>query len=224
MDNLTDLEKLLYNKHLATSRVCANKPFKIKKNFSDIVNTDKHKHLKRLAILFTKHPDIDFNTFFEAPYKLYSDVSYFGLDYFASMRAVKAYTTYKKMLFLQDPDNQVSSVESSLRFIAKYCIEKRIYLHQYPYQKTADLYVWMKHYKENKINIYSVFEFSNIYSLIKELADDVQKFFISDFVEQFQILRTKYNNSKKLKTYLKKAIPVLNNFVEQQLTSAKTSV
>ena len=153
MDNLTDLEKLLYNKHLATSRVCANKPFKIKKNFSDIVNTDKHKHLKRLAILFTKHPDIDFNTFFEAPYKLYSDVSYFGLDYFASMRAVKAYTTYKKMLFLQDPDNQVSSVESSLRFIAKYCIEKRIYLHQYPYQKTADLYVWMKHYKENKINI-----------------------------------------------------------------------
>ena len=79
---LTELEKHLYNKHLITSRSVKNKPFKVKKDFGDIVDTDKHKFLKRISILFKKHPEINPDIFFQAPYKLYPDVEYFGLDYF----------------------------------------------------------------------------------------------------------------------------------------------
>lgn len=218
---LTTLEKQIYNNHLAISRSLKNKPFKTKKNFEDIVDTDKHKFLKRIATLFEKHPEISQRTFFEAPYKLYPDTEYFGLDYFSTMKAVKCYTTYKKHLFLQDPDSQIDSVKDSLRFISHFCIENKIYFHQYPYHKTADMFTWMKHYKENKINIYAIMEFPNIYSAVRELAEDLQRFFISEFIENFQMLYQKYNNSKELKSYLKKATEVLEKFVEQSLKNAK---
>lgn len=221
---ITDLEKLLYNKHLATSRKLKNKPFKIKRDFSGIIDTEKHKYLKRIATLFIKHSDIDPDLFFAAPYKLYPDVEYFGLDYFSTMRAIKSYTIYKKQIFLQDPDSQLEQVKESLHYIAKFCIENNIYFHQYPYHTTADLFTWMKHYKENKINIYSVMEFTNIFSSAKTLAEDLQKFFVGQFIEQFQTLYLQYNKSSQLKPYLQKTIPVLSNFVQKQLTQTKNNI
>ena len=223
-NQITELEKLLYNKHLVTSRKLKNKPFRVKNDFTDIIDTDKHKHLKRISVLFKKHADIDPDVFFSAPYKLYPDVQYFGLDYFSTMRAIKSYTTYKKQLFLQDPDSQIDQVKDSLHFISKFCIENNLQFYQYQYHKTADLFTWMKHYKENKINIYSVMEFSNLFSSVKSLAEDVQKFFVGQFVEQFQTIHSKYNNSTLLKAYLKKTIPILARFVETELTKTKNNV
>lgn len=201
------------------SRSEKNKPFKLKRDFADIVNSDKHKFLKRISVLFQKHPDINPDIFFRAPYRLYTDVAYFGLDYFSTMRAVKAYTTYKKQLFLQDPDSQIEDVKQSLKFIANFCIESRIHFHQYPYHRSSDLFTWMQHYKQNKINVYSVMEFTNIFSSVKSLAEDVQRFFVSEFVEQFQSLHALYSKSVELKPYIQKAVPVLSHFVERQLTS-----
>jgi hypothetical protein len=221
---LTELEKLLYNKHLIVSRSLKNKPFKVKKSFSDIVDTDKHKHLTRISTLFKKHPEINPDTFFQAPYKLYPDVEYFGLDYFSTMRAVRAYTTYKKTIFLQDPDNQIDEIKRSLEFIVKFCVTNNIYLHQYPFHRNSDVYTWMTHYKENKINIYSVMEFSDVFSSVQSLAEDVRKFFISEFVEQFKNLYMLYSKSQVLKPYMKKAIPLLNDFINKQLTNPKHNI
>lgn len=221
-NNLTELEKLLYNKHLAISRSLKNKPFKFKKDFSDIVDSDKFKFIKRIATLFKKHPEIDPDVFFSAPYKLYPDVNYFGLDYFSSMRAIKAYTMYKKTIFLQDPDSQIKEVKKSLEFITKFCLENNLYLHQYPFHRKSDLFTWMTHYKENKINIYSVMEFSDVFSSVQTLTEDLQRFFVKEFVEQFKTLYGLYNNSKQLKPYMKKAVPALNNFINQQLTNKQS--
>ena len=223
-EQITETEKRLYNAHLAISRSIKNKPFKNKKDFSDIVKTDKIKFLKRISTLFNKHPEIDPSLFFSAPYRLYPDVEYFGLDYFSTMRAIKAYTNYKKTIFLQNPDSQLESVKESLQFIANYCIQNNIYFHQYPYQRKSDLYVWMTHYKQNKINIYSVMEFSDIFSSAKSLAEDLQKMFVSDFVDKFQTLYLNYQNSQKLKPYIQKAIPLLSNFVQRELTKPKTNL
>ncbi len=203
------------------SRSERNKPFKLKRDFSDIVGTDKHKFLKRISTLFKKHSDLNSDLFFRAPYKLYPDVEYFGLDYFSTMRAIRSYTLYKKQIFLQDPDSQLEEIKGSLKFIANYCIDNKIYFHQYPYHRSSEIFVWMQHYKQNKINIYSIMEFPNIFSLVKSLAEDVQKFFLTEFVDQFQVLYTKYNNSNTIKPYIQKAVPVLSNFVEQQLTLTK---
>ena len=223
-DQLNELEKLLFNKHLAVSRSLKNKPFKIRKDFSKIEDTDKHKFLKRISNLIRKHPEIDINTFFEAPYKLYPDVEYFGLDYFSTMRAVKAYTTYKKQIFLQDPDSQLESVKESLKFIAHFCIENKILLHKYPTHTTSDMFTWMTHYKQNKINVYSIMEFPNMFSSVQSLAEDVRSFFVGEFVEQFRHLRSMYVQSKELQPYLKKALPIMNNFIHSELTKQQSNV
>jgi hypothetical protein len=224
IDQMSELEKLIYNKHLAVTRSLKNKPFRFKKDFSDIVDTDKHKYLKRLAIFLRKHPDVELNVFFEAPYKLYPDVAYFGLDYFSSMRAIRAYTLYRKMLFLKDPDSQIESVKESLKFIANFCIEEKILLHQYPHHKISDHFTWMTHYKENKINILSMMEFKDVYSSVQTLAEDIQRFFVQNFIEQFKSLYVSYNNSSKLKPFLKKAVQQLNNFVSIELTKQKNHI
>ena len=220
-NKLTELEKLLYNKHLAVSRQIKNKPFKLKRDFSDIFATEKPKWLKRISTLILKHPEIDLNLFFEAPYKLYPDVEYFGLDYFSSMRAVKSYTIYKKTQLLRTPDLQLEEVKKSMRFIAAFCIKENIYLHQYANHRTSDLYTWMKHYKENKINIYTMFIFPDVLSKITNLAEDLQKFFVSDFVENFQQFYINFNNSIKIKSFLQKAYPLTSNFIQKEVVTQK---
>lgn len=223
-NQITDLEKFLFNKHLAISRSERNKPFKLKKDFTGLLDTEKHKFLKRISTLFIKHPEINSDIFFKAPYKLYPDVEYFGLDYFSTMRAVRSYTMYKKQVFLEDPDSQLEEVKLTLKFIANYCIDSNIYFHQYPYQRSNDLFTWMIHYKQNKINIYSIMEFADIYSSVKSVTEDTQKFFMGEFAEQFQRLYLNYNKSKQIKPYIQKALPVLSNFVEKQLTQQKNNL
>jgi hypothetical protein len=218
---LTEFEKYLYNKHLAISRISKNKPFRPKADFSDIKDTDKHKFLKRISIFLQKHPDVDHETYFVSPYKLYPDVSYFGLDYFASMRAIKSYTLYKKQQLLENPDKQIDDVSKSLRFIANFCVQNKIHFHRYPFHKTADLYTWMLHYKQNKINIYSLFEFTDVHSSLSEISDDTKGFFVHDFATQFHNLKMKYNNSNHIKPYVKAAFPVLSNFVQKTLAKSK---
>jgi len=223
-DQVTDLEKAIYNKHLATSRSQKNRPFKIKRNFEDIVGTNKHKFLKRIAIFFKKHSDIDLNTFFEAPYKLYPDVAYFDLEYFSSMRAVRSYTMYKKIKLLKNPDEQIKEIEKSLRFIANFCIQQRIQFHNYIRHSTGDMCTWFKHYKENKINLYSLFEFTDVLSTATRSSEDLQQFFANDFLSHFQTLYSSYNNSFEAKPYVKKAFRVLSNFVNSQLSNVKNPV
>lgn len=133
------------------------------------------------------------------------------------MRAVKAYTTYKKTLFLKDPDSQLEQIKQSLEFITKFCIEHNLLVHQYPYYRTSDVFVWMQHYKQNKINLYCLFEFSDIFSSVTQLAEDIQKFYVSNFVEQFKELYSLYSNSTVAKPYLKKTIPILNEFVRKKV-------
>jgi hypothetical protein len=75
----------------------------------------------------------------------------------------------------------------------------------------------MAHYKENKINVYTVMEFPDVYSSVQTLAEDVRGFFIGEFVEQFKTLYALYTKSVILRPYVKKAIPSLTEFVYKQL-------
>ena len=220
---ITELEKYLYNRHLVASRTARNKPFRLKTQFDDIVNTDKHKFLQKISVLFAKHPELNADVYFMSPYKLYPDVAYFALDYFASMRAIKSYTIYKKQLLVEDPDSQLEDVTLSLRFIANFCIKEQIYFYAYTQHRTGDVYTWMLHYKQNKINIYSLFEFTNVHSSVSQLTQDVQNFFVHDFVEQFHNLKMKYIKSNKIKPYIQTAFPVLSNFVQKKLAKTQKS-
>ena len=221
---MTDLEKIIYNKHLAISRSSRNKPFSLRSNFEQLENEPKVTiPLKRLSIFFTKHNDVNFDTYFIAPYALYPDVQYFDLSYFASPRGIKSYTIYKQQLLKTSPDEQINDVKESLIFISRFCIENNIQLPRYiTFTKSKIEPEWFYHYKTNKINLYSLMEFENLSIIINKLPIDEKELLLGDFGVNFFTYKNKYNNSKELKTYLQKAFLKIKLFVDKNLNSSKT--
>ena len=219
---ITDLERRIYNKHLAVSRSLRGKAFKLKQDFNDFQNDSKYIHIKRLSIFFTKYPDVNMDTYFIAPYKLYPDVQYFDLSYFASPRAIKTYTIYKQQLFQESPDSQIQDIKESLRFLVQYCLKNNIQLHDYIFYKEKSIEpIWTYHVKHNKINPYTLMEFSNIFHTIQEMPKDEREFLLGRFGTNFLDYRTKYMNSKELRPFLEKAFTRLKLFVDKNLNSAK---
>jgi hypothetical protein len=222
---VTELEKRIYNKHLAVSRSLRNKPFKLKEDFRDFEDNPKYVSIKRLSIFFSKYPDVNMDTYFMAPYKLYSDVSHFDLNYFASPRAIKSYTIYQQQLQLLSPDKQISEVKESLIFISRFCLQNDIQLHDYPDFKLKGMSPeWVYHCKNNKINPYTLMEFTGIFSYINEMPFDERELLLGNFGKNYLEYRTKYNNSKELKTFLSAAFIKLKFFIDKSLNSSKACV
>lgn len=124
---------------------------------------------------------------------------------------------------MQSPDTQLEDVKKSMKFIAMFCIENKLQLHMYPFHKTGELYTWMVHYKQNKINIYAIMGFRDVYSAVTQLAVDAQHFYIREFIENFKDLYTKYKTSTVLRPYVEKAQNILGNFINQELTNTQTA-
>lgn len=217
---MTNLEIRIYNTHLVVSRSSRNKPFKIKKSFDGFENDAKYLSIRRLVNFFTRYQEIDMQTYFKAPYELYKDVEYFDLNYFASPRAIKSYSIYKQLLTKTSADSQYNDVKESLLFISKFCIQNKIQLHDYlDHQENGPEKSWTYHLKKNKINPYSLMEFSNVSSYINEMAEDTREFFLGDFGKNFLNYRQKYINSEKLKPFLTKAFIKLKLFVDKNIQS-----
>lgn len=87
---ISDFEKHIYNTFLKTARTSANKPYRLRRDFSNLDDITVA-CLKRLATFFKNHNSIDVEEFFSAPYKLYKDETYYDLKYFTSLKAIKAY-------------------------------------------------------------------------------------------------------------------------------------
>jgi len=219
---ITDLERRIYNKHLAVSRTLKGQPFKLKQNFDNFEEDPKYIFIKRLSIFFTKYPDVSMDTYFIAPYKLYTDVQYFDLSYFASPRGIKTYTIYKQQLLQESPDSQKDEVQKSLIFIAHYCLKNKIQFYDYiNFKENGIEPVWLYHIKHNKINPYSLMEFSNVFQLIQELPKDEREILLGRFGTNFLDYRTRYVNSKALKPFLEEAFIRLKLFVDKNLISTK---
>ena len=88
---MTQFEQVIYNKYLAISRLMLKKPFKLRKDFKGFENTKNYLYVQKLANLFNRNPEIDLQLFFEAPFKIYKDESYFDLKFYNSRKALKVY-------------------------------------------------------------------------------------------------------------------------------------
>jgi len=217
---VTDQQKKIYNTHLAVSRHLRQKPFRLRTDFSNI-EPEKILALKKLSTFTFKWPDLNLQDYFAAPYKLYPDVEYFSLTYFASMKAITAYTIYKKQLELQTPDSQIENVKESLSFITKFCVDNKIQLDEYPlYKKNGIEPEWMYHIKRGKITPYAMFEFSNIFSLIQQIPTDERTLLLGNFGQNFLEYRTRYNESKQLKLFLTEAYQKVKFFIDKELNSS----
>lgn len=218
---MTEFQKTIFNKHLAISRTLKNKPFKKRQDFSTLEQI-KLTYLRRLEVFFLKYSEVNIDSYFIAPYKLYPDTEYFGLDYYASPRGIKAYSIYIKDLKYKSPDLQKDVTLQSLCFIGTFCIKNRINLDDYALFKTDLEPAWIYHLSLGKINCYVLMEFPSIYSIIEEMPFDTKTLLLGDFGHNFFTYKNMYNQSKTLKSTLVSAYQRVKFYIDKTLHDTRS--
>jgi hypothetical protein len=214
---LSEKQKRIYNSHLVNSRKQKNKPFNIKKDFSNINETTKNILIK-LEYLFNKYPDVDIDTYFAAPYNIWPDIEYFPLEYYTSPPATRAYTLYKKQQIDQDidSDDTINKIKESITFIAKFCHLNGISLDQYYTYKQGITYSWMTHIRKTNIIPYVVFGFKNIDNIFFNSQEDERDLLMGTFAEKYYIYKNKFNKSKKAKHIIIEGLNRIKHWINKE--------
>lgn len=201
---MTDFQKRIYNSHLAISRKMRDKPFRIRKDFSDM-DQSKLDQLSSLERFFNSYQNIKIDDYFSAPYVIFEDDEYFDLEFFLSSKAKKAYTQYMKKIEIDDPDSESSlkRLADSLKFVKNFCKEKGLTLEEYPVYMESNLPCIVEHLKNHDINMYCL----HVLGVSKiEVENRILDFIFSDFWITFQKTKNKFYLSKKMKEFSKQAI------------------
>ena len=217
---MTEQEKRIYNCFIATTRSKQNKPFKIRKDFKRFEEKENYNLTKRLAIFFKKYPQIKVEEFFAAPYHIHPDTANLSLSYYLTRAAIKAYSLYQKKLQDISPEAQIENIRNSMQFIGGFCLKQHIYLHQYLEHKTGCIYSWMMHYREHKINIYSLFEIGDLISHVAKVSIDEKELLTDNLQQTVAIFKTRYHNSSITKKFVKECTEKIQNYL---ITSLKSS-
>jgi hypothetical protein len=214
MEELEDLQKRIYNIFLKNSRKGLG--YSYRKNFDNI--SEYHiLNLKKLSTFFRKYPHIDINEFFESPSLIYNGEPYPQLSFFNSRSAIRCYSLYKKKQEDQNPEQQIESIKNSLIFIGSFCIQKNIMLSEYLSHKTGCISSWLEHYRQRKINPYSLMEIGDIISNIDSHQDDELALFSENLKEKIYSYKIRYKQSKKIINLVKAGTDKINFFIKKRL-------
>lgn len=214
---ITDFEKRVYNKYLATTRSSAGKPFKLRKNFDGFEEDKNYIYVHKLAYFFNKHSHVNVDSFFKAPYDIYSDTdTIFDLKFYTSQRALKIYTLHmqKKRVQSPDTDDQLFSIKKSLEYILTFCVKNKINVSDYVTFRTGDIPVFISHVKKGHVNIYTMFGFEKFESTLKSVDSESLQFMLNDIYSNLPRLRTQYQSSRYAKALIKQGINKISTTVK----------
>mgnify|MGYP003642959282 CR=1 FL=1 len=218
-DNISNLEKNIYNTYLRISRSKQNHPFKYRKNFSKFENDDNYVYVKRLQIFFSKFHHISIEDFFQAPYYVYPDPDpYYDLRFYTSPRAIKVFGSYVKMKDNEDPDtdSQIGRAKESLMHIFKFCRDNNIDLDSYTAHSTNDLKTFILHLRDRKVSVYCLFGLPDTETHLRRCSPDLLSFTIGDdFINKLANFKTRYYNSIKLKAIVQQGILNIRNLLHR---------
>ena len=220
---INEKEKDLYNTYLAVSRSSRNKPFKLRQNFDDFENTPEHINSRKIVRFLSQFPQIKANLFFRAPYELYKDTEYVDLKFYTTQKAVKTYTVYMKQLQEESPDSDhhIQFIKDSLRFIGMFCIKNKIPLEEYVTHSSGATYSWMKHVKEHNISIYVMFEFPNIFDIIRATPNDELDLLLGSIAVGLAGYRNKYSTSKNARRVVKEGFKRIKRVIDESVNSGR---
>lgn len=211
---LTDLQKRIYNTFLKNLR--HDQPFQYRKDFTDIPEKILYT-LKKLELFFQKYNHIKIEEYFEAPRILHPDEKYPFLDYFTTRSAIRTYSVFKKQKEDENPENQFDEIKESLRFIGMFCFKNKIDLKSYLKHKTGYMFSWLNHYREHKINSYSLMELGDINSVYPNLTEEERQLFSNTMLEKFETFKIRYHSSPKTKAYVRQVTDKVENFLKKEL-------
>jgi len=219
------LQTHIYNCFLSSLAKANNRPFTRRKNFENL-DADKITHLQKLEKFFVKHNHINIAIFMDAPYMVYSDKKYYGLDFFTKNIALNTYFLYLNLLDAKSPDSSenLSIIKDSILFIKDFCIKNKISLMEYLNFSESVTFSWCNHLLNQSISIYNVLAFSyfniNIYMLINQLPPDEKELFLHQYNDNISQYIKKLNDSKKAKVLLingyKKIGEIINDTLKNE--------
>jgi hypothetical protein len=203
----------LYNTYLAISRSSQNKPFKLRKDFSDFYETEQFVLTKKIERFLLQHPEIKPEIFFKAPYAVHPDET-FDLRYYTTLSAVKAYTIYMKQLDSLSPDHthHLEHIVKSIRFIKSFCEQNNISTvsNYISYCSNAIYPDWFLHLKNRNINKFILFGFDSCRKNIESVKQpDIIQLLIPDFFQNYYSDLGKFENSSKMKPLVTKGLALL---------------
>ena len=207
---MNSFEQAIYNKYLAISRSSQDKPFKLRKDFSNFDDV-KTGYVKKLALFFNKFKHVDMDTFFKAPFEIYIDNNGFDLKFYTSQRALKVYTLYvqRQALTKPDTDDQLYNIKQSLQYVLTFCNKNNIDIDEYIHHKTNNTYTFLIHLKEHKINIYTLFGFDAFEKNFKSTDPGYLEFLLGTFVDNLPTFRTNFMSSTHAKNFVRKGLDKL---------------
>lgn len=218
-DNISSLEKRIYNTYLKISKTKQNKPYRYRKDFSKFESDKNYVYVKRLHLFFKKFPHIDIETFMQAPYFVYPDPEpYYDLQFYTSPRAIRVFGSYNKMLDDQDPDSpsQIARVKDSLMFIYTFCRDNNILVDDYLDHVTGDVNTFIIHLRDRHISVYALFGFENIDRMMSILPADRLEFTIGkEFVNKLANFKTRYYNSIKIKSITTQGLEYIKQLIQE---------
>lgn len=217
----TDI-KDLYNTYLRISRKKQNKPYKLRQNWEGFESSENYLPLLKLKSFFDRNHVVNIEDFFVAPYEVYPEDSFYELNYYNTISAVKVYGIYcnLKNNLEPDSDSQIDQLLRGLKFIRAYCTENKIPLSQYLYHKEegAIINAFVVHLKEKNISIYNLFPFKDFEKNISSIDFGTLKFILNDIANKISVFRGKFYGSKKCKKLSTEGLKMIEKEIQKNIS------
>lgn len=195
---LTEKQKEIYNIYLKELACSQKRPYRPRKDFSDIDDSTIYS-LVKLDGFFNRNPEVDKNLFFKAGF-VYSGNTYLTLSFFNNYSVIKYYTRLinEKYGNYIDSDDSVNDFIKGLKFVIEFVKDNKIKLLDYPYAVNEHGVKWILiHLKQQKISLYHIHAFE---VPLRELGDDeILNIYLADFKKKFCDTKRQYLFSKRLK-------------------------
>lgn len=218
----------LYNTFLRISRKRQNKPFKLRANFENFEENQNYPYLVKLKSFFERNYIVNIEDFFISPYEIYEDETFFGLDFYTTLNAVKAYNIFCSHKNNLDPDSEIQteSILRGLKFIKEFCIKNSIPLCDYlkHVQPGAVVPSFIVHLKEKNISLYNLFPFKNIEHAFSTVDFSTLKFILNDVAARISFFRTKFYSSKKGKLIATNGLKLIEKEINNNLIKNKNNI
>lgn len=218
--NLNKTEQSIYNCYLKSLR--KGKPYQPRKDFSEIPS-NVATSLYKLKIFFNKYPHIKWEEFFDAPTLLHPKEQTPPIQFFVTRAAIKSYTLYQKQLEDQSPEKQLSKIKDSLYYIASFCLQRNLFLESYTTYRIERMPIWLQHYKEHRVNIYSLMELTDFSDLQNFERDELQ-LWCPNLQNNLPAYKNRYHNCQRTQQYVKQGTKKIKDFIKSELTKVNSSL
>jgi len=219
--DITPTQKQIYNLYLRSFRLNNGKPFRAKKDFSDIEkNNDIKISLLKIENLFNKYPAFFGSLYFDAPYKIFPDEKFFSLKFYGSNKGISTCVNYINYLNSTKPENQKEFIQNSFKFIASFCISKEIPIERYTTITSVVRKDCIKHLQEHCISWYTIFVIPGLFDVVRSLPKDEFELYFGDKIDMNSII-CNYESSVEFKKSLKKMYALTKQFIENKIKKDK---